>query len=119
REMHIDIGARSGEEARERVRIGDAAVIDAQPASLPNGRIVSGALRNRLGPYVALQAARLVAEAGGAEWEVAAVAAVQEEITFGGSRTSAFALAPDAAIVIDVTHATDAPGIEVKEGGKH
>jgi putative aminopeptidase FrvX len=119
REMHIDIGARDGEEARERVRIGDVAVIDAQPASLPNGRITSRALDNRLGSYIALQAARLIAEAGGAEWEVAAVAAVQEEITFGGSRTSAFALAPDAAIVIDVTHATDAPGIDVKEAGKH
>ena len=44
---------------------------------------------------------------------------MQEETTFGGSRTSAFALAPDAAIVIDVTHATDAPGIEVKPSGKH
>jgi putative aminopeptidase FrvX len=47
------------------------------------------------------------------------VAAAQEETTFGGSRTSAFALAPDAAIVVDVTHATDAPGAEVKESGKH
>ena len=119
REMHIDIGARDGEEARARVRIGDVAVIDAQPAALPNGRIVARALDNRLGSYVALQAARLVAEAGGAEWELAAVAAVQEETTFGGSRTSAFALAPDAAIVVDVTHATDAPGIDVKESGKH
>ncbi len=48
-----------------------------------------------------------------------AAAVAQEEITFGGSRTSAFALAPDAAIVVDVTHATDAPGIDVKEAGKH
>ena len=119
REMHIDIGARDGEEARGRVRIGDVAVIDAQPAELPNGRLVSRALDNRLGSYVALQAARIVAEAGGAEWEIAAVAVAQEETTFGGSRTSAFALAPDAAIVVDVTHATDAPGIEVKESGKH
>jgi putative aminopeptidase FrvX len=119
REMHIDIGARDAEQARERVRIGDVAVIDAQPVELPNGRLTSRALDNRLGSYVALQAARLVAEAGGGEWELAAVAATQEEITFGGSRTSAFALAPDAAIVVDVTHATDAPGIEVKESGKH
>jgi endoglucanase len=44
---------------------------------------------------------------------------VQEETTFGGSRTSAFSLEPDAAIVIDVTHATDAPGIDVKGSGKH
>jgi putative aminopeptidase FrvX len=119
RDMHIDIGARDGKQARELVRIGDVAVIDAEPLELPNGRLASRALDNRLGSFVALEAARLVAAAGGAQWEIAAVAAAQEETTFGGSRTSAFALAPDAAIVIDVTHATDAPGIDVKEAGKH
>ena len=119
RELHIDIGARDGEEARERVRIGDVAVIDAQPVELPNGRLTSRALDNRLGAYVALEAARLVAQAGGSQWGLVAVAAAQEEVTFGGSRTSAFALEPDAAIVVDVTHATDAPGIDVKEAGKH
>ena len=90
-----------------------------EPVELPNGRLTSRALDNRLGSFVALEAARLVAEAGGAQWELAAVAAAQEETTFGGSRTSAFALEPDAAIVVDVTHATDAPGIDVKEAGKH
>jgi putative aminopeptidase FrvX len=119
REMHIDIGARDGEQARSMVRIGDVGVIDAEPVELPNGRLASRALDNRLGSYVALEAARLVAEAGGSAWELAAVAAAQEETTFGGSRTSAFSLAPDAAIVLDVTHATDAPGIEVKQAGKH
>lgn len=119
RDLHIDVGARDGEQARELVRIGDVAVIDGDPVELPNGRIASRALDNRLGSFVALEAARLVAQAGGAEWEVVAVAAAQEETTFGGSRTSAFSLAPDAAIVVDVTHATDAPGIEVKEAGKH
>ncbi|HTU78059.1 MAG TPA: M42 family peptidase [Solirubrobacteraceae bacterium] len=119
RELHIDVGARDGEQARSLVRVGDVAVIDATPVQLPNGRLVSRALDNRLGSFVALEAARLVAHAGGAQWELAAVAAVQEETTFGGSRTSAFALEPDAAIVIDVTHATDAPGIDVKEAGKH
>ena len=119
RELHIDIGAADGEQAREHVRIGDVAVIDADPVSLLGGRLVSRALDNRIGSFVALEAARLVSEAGGAAWEVDAVAVAQEEITFGGSRTSTFALAPDAAIVIDVTHATDAPGIEVKELGKH
>ena len=119
RELHIDVGARDGEQAGERVRIGDVAVVDAAPAVLPNGRLTSRALDNRLGSFVALEAARLVAEAGGAQWGLAAVAAAQEETTFGGSRTSAFALEPDAAIVVDVTHATDAPGIDLKEAGKH
>jgi len=119
RELHIDIGARNGEEARARVRIGDVAVVDAEPVELPGGRLTARALDNRLGSFVALQAARIVAEAGGGAWELAAVAAAQEEITFGGSRTSAFALEPQAAIVVDVTHATDAPGIDVKDAGKH
>jgi putative aminopeptidase FrvX len=119
REMHIDVGARDGAQARELVRVGDVAVIDAQPLALPNGRLTARALDNRLGSFVALEVARLVAQAGGGQWELAAVAVVQEEITFGGSRTSAFSLEPDAAVVVDVTHATDAPGIDVKEAGKH
>jgi len=120
RDLHIDVGAKDGGQARSMVRIGDVAVIDGDPVELPNGRVASRALDNRLGSFVALEAARLVAEASGASgWEVVAVAAAQEETTFGGSRTSAFSLAPDAAIVVDVTHATDAPGIEVKEAGKH
>jgi putative aminopeptidase FrvX len=119
RDLHIDIGARDGNDARERVRIGDVAVIDAGPTEMPNGRLISRALDNRLGSFVALEAARLVAAAGGSEWELAAVAVAQEEITFGGSSTSAYSLKPDAAIVVDVTHATDAPGVDVKEIGKH
>jgi endoglucanase len=50
---------------------------------------------------------------------VAGVAAVQEEIGINGARTSAYLLEPDIAIVVDVTHATDAPGIEEKESGSH
>jgi putative aminopeptidase FrvX len=120
RDLHIDVGARDREQAAELVRVGDVAVIDAEPLQLPNGRLAARALDNRLGSFVALQAAQLVAQAGGADgWEVVAVAAVQEETTFGGSRTSAFALAPDAAIVVDGTHATDAPGIEAKQTGRH
>jgi putative aminopeptidase FrvX len=119
KQMHIDIGARDGDQAREMVRVGDVAVIDAEPVELPNGRLSSRALDNRLGSYIALEAARLVAKAGGAAFELVAVAATQEEITFGGSRTSAFSLAPDVAVVLDVTHATDAPGIDVKALGKH
>jgi putative aminopeptidase FrvX len=118
-DLHIDIGARDGKQAGRLVRVGDVAVIDAAPVELPNGRLTARALDNRLGAFVALEAARLVAESGGAQWETAAVAAAQEETTFGGSRTSAFSLEPDAAIVVDVTHATDAPGIDVKGAGKH
>jgi endoglucanase len=74
---------------------------------------------NRLGAWVALEAARLVAEAGGAPGDVAAVAPAQEETGLSGAGTSAFSLEPDLAIVVDVTHATDAPGINKRTEGDH
>ena len=55
-------------------------VWDGEPFELPNGRVVSRALDNRLGAYVALEAARRVAEAGDAQVDVVAVAAVAEEV---------------------------------------
>ena len=119
KDLHIDIGAKDGGDARSMVRVGDVAVIAGEPVELPNGRLVSRALDNRIGCYVALEAARLVAEAGGAAGDVAAVAAVQEEITFAGSRTTAFSLDPAVAVAVDVTFATDQPGVELGELTRH
>ena len=119
KDLHIDVGAKDGDEARALVRIGDVAVIDADPVQMPNDRLVSRALDNRVGCYVAAEAARLVAEAGGAPGDVVALAVVQEETTFAGARTSAFALQPDLAIAVDLTFATDQPGIELGPITKH
>jgi len=119
RDLHIDIGAKDEDEARGLVRQGDVAVIAGAPVELPNGRVASRSMDNRLGAYIALEAARKVHEAGGAAGDVVAAANTQEEITFAGARTTAFAIDPQVAIVVDVTHATDAPGVEVKELGKH
>jgi endoglucanase len=119
KQLHIDIGAADGEEARRLVRVGDVAVIAGEPVELPNGRVVSRSLDNRLGCFVALEAARHVAEAGGAPGDVCAVAVAQEEITFGGAHTTAYSLRPDIAVVVDVTFATDPPGSDEKELGRH
>ena len=117
--LHIDIGAKDGDDARAMVRVGDVAVIAGEPLEYPNGRLVSRSLDNRLGCYVAYEAARLVAEAGDAAADVCAVAVTQEEITFAGARTTAFSLEPDLAVVIDVTFATDQPGLSEKELGRN
>ena len=119
KDLHIDIGAKDGDQAREIVRIGDVAVIDGEPVTMPNERLVSRALDNRIGCYVAAQAARLVAESGGAPGDVVALAVAQEETSFAGARTSAFSLQPDLAIVVDVTFATDQPGIDLGPITKH
>ena len=98
---------------------GDPAVIAGEPQALAGGRLVSRAMDNRLGSYIALEALRRCHEAGDIHGSFAAVAGVQEEIGLHGAKTAAFKVRPDLAVAIDVTHATDAPGIEEKELGSH
>jgi putative aminopeptidase FrvX len=117
--LHVDVGASSRDEALGLLQMGDVAVIAGAPVELAGGRIASRSLDNRLGAYVALEAARAVAESGGAPGDVAAVAAVQEEVgDFGGARTTVFALDPQVALAIDVTGATDIPEGDPKVDGE-
>ncbi|HEY3921840.1 MAG TPA: M20/M25/M40 family metallo-hydrolase [Gaiellaceae bacterium] len=119
-DLHVDVGATSRENAEKLVRPGDVAVWEGEPLELPNNRLASRALDNRLGAYAALEAARRVGEAADAAVDVVAVAAVQEEVDpgYSGSRTAAFSLEPDVAIAIDVTWATEIPGGDPKLHGK-
>jgi putative aminopeptidase FrvX len=117
--LHVDIGARDGDQARELVQVGDQVVVAVEPVELPNGRLASRSLDNRLGSYVALEVARRVSEAGGAQGPVVGVAAVQEEIGAIGAGPMAYGLRPDLAVVVDVTHASDAPGVEPDQIGHH
>ena len=117
--LHIDVGAADRDEAEALVRVGDSAVIATEPLALSGDRLVSRSMDNRLGAYVALEALRRCHEGGSLKGSFAAIAAVQEEIGLFGARTSAFKVQPDLALVIDVTHATDAPGVDEKELGSH
>jgi endoglucanase len=116
-DLHVDIGALDAEDAATRVRPGDAGVWKGEPLELPNGRVVSKALDDRLGAYAALEAARRIAADGGTQVDVVAVATVQEETGHQGARTAAFALEPDVALAIDVTWATDVPGEDSRRSG--
>lgn len=117
--LWIDIGARNGEEARELVRVGDSAVLDQDLLDLPNGRLASRSIDNRIGAFVVLEALRLFSEAGELTAGVVAVASVQEEIGAYGARASAYSTNPEVAIAVDVTHATDTPGSSKQEHGDH
>ena len=117
--LWIDIGAKDRDEAKERVRVGDVAVVDQGVVEFANGRIASRSLDNRMGAFVVLEALRHLSEEDGLAAEVVAVASVQEEIGLYGARGAAFGLDPDAAIAVDVTHATDTPGIPKNEHGDH
>jgi endoglucanase len=120
-DLWIDIGATSKAEAQERVRVGDAGVLDAQVQEFPKSRIVSRSIDNRIGAYVVAEALRLLAADRPKHAGVHAVATTREEIawTGGGARTSAVGIEPDVALVVDVTHATDYPSAEKKASGDH
>jgi len=119
-DLWVDIGAANKAEASEHLAIGDAGVIDSQMLEMPNRRIVSRAIDDRIGAFVVLEALRRYAANPGAA-RVVAAATAQEEIGYagGGARVAAQSLDARMAIAVDVTFATDHPGIEKKELGEH
>jgi endoglucanase len=119
-DLWIDIGAESREDAERRVSVGDPGVIDSRTIDFPNDCIVSRSIDDRIGAFIVLEALRRYASQPAAA-RVVAVATTQEEIAYqgGGARISATRLAPQMAIVVDVTHATDFPTAEKKEHGHH
>ena len=119
-DLWVDIGATGREEAEKRLGVGDAGVIDSRTMDFPNGRIVSRSIDDRIGAFIVLEALRRYAESPG-KAKVVAVATTQEEIAYrgGGALVCATCVNPQMAIVVDVTFATDHPGIEKKELGDH
>jgi endoglucanase len=119
-DLWIDIGAANRAEALARVRVGDPGVLASSVLEFPNGRIVSRSLDNRVGAFVVLEALRLLARERPAA-RVTAAATTREEISYtgGGARTGAVRLEPDVAVVVDVTHATDYPGVEKRKHGDY
>ncbi|MEA2586687.1 MAG: hypothetical protein QOF33_4772 [Thermomicrobiales bacterium] len=111
RDLWIDIGAKDRDDALRRVGVDDGFV------KLTDDLCVSRSMDNRVGAFVALEAARLLAADRPAA-DVYALAATQEEISFAGAMTSTFRLTPTVAIAIDVTHATDYPGADKKRDGE-
>jgi len=119
-DLWVDIGATSKTQALAMLSIGDPGVIDSRTIDLPNDRIVSRSIDDRIGAFVVLEALRRYAADPG-EARVVAVATTQEEIAYhgGGAKVGASQVNPAMAIVVDVTFATDHPSIEKKEIGEH
>ena len=119
RDLWIDIGSTSKAGARRRVEVGDPVVVDRGLDEWPGGRAAGKALDDRAGAFVILETARRLARRK-IEAEVHAVATVQEEIGLRGARTAAFGIEPQIGIAVDVTFATDHPGLGevVQRNGK-
>jgi putative aminopeptidase FrvX len=118
-ELFVDIGAKSKAEAENRgIRVGHPAIYTDTPEELVAGRIVGRAIDNRIGGFILSQVlANLSNQQDRPAATVFIVNSVHEEIGGFGARMIAYRLEPTVAIVLDVTHATDSPGIDRNKHG--
>jgi len=118
REQFLDIGARSRDEALERVAVGDAITFDQAFEDLSPGRLVAPALDDRTGVYAVVRALEsLGVETGGARYT--AISSAHEETTCMGAKALGHRLQPACVIVVDVDFCSDYPGVDpAKLSGK-
>jgi endoglucanase len=111
KDMFLDIGARSKEEAAEMgVRPGDPVAPWSPVAEMGKGRLLGKAWDDRLGCALLIETLRQLAERDHPN-TVFAVGTTQEETGLHGAKTSAFAIEPQVAIVAEVTCANDVLGV--------
>ncbi len=113
-ELYVDIGASSEKEvAAAGIRVGHVAVYADSVELMGKNLVLGRALDNRMGGFIIAQVMkRLHARKSRIASTVIAVNAVQEEIGGHGAKMVTHRLMPDVAVCLDVTHATDTPGID-------
>lgn len=119
-ELWVDVGASSqAEVAALGVRVGHPAVYYDGPMEMGRNLIIGRALDNRIGGYIIAQAMKIVASANKKPaWTLVCLNSVQEEIGGYGAKMAAHQIHPTAAVVLDVTHATDTPSIDQSQHGE-
>lgn len=117
-DLFIDIGVDSRAAAERLVRVGDPLTLADQFEMLRNDLVVGRAFDNRSGTFAVAEALRELREGKGKlHAEVLAVSNIMEEVGLLGARQIAYTLKPDAALVVDVTHATDYPTVSQQQHG--
>jgi putative aminopeptidase FrvX len=118
KDIYVDLGVSSKEEALELVQIGDPVTYTDEVELLNDEIITARAIDNRIGGFVIAQVMKnLKSKKKNLKVNVIALNSVQEEVGGFGARMMSYRHMPDVALVTDVTHATDTPGIDNKEHG--
>lgn len=118
KDQFIDIGCISRDEVEELVQIGDPVTFAVGVEKLQGDRVTSRAFDDKMGAFIVSEVLKNVREQGGAAADLYAVSTVQEEVGLRGGTTSTYGVQPDVGIVVEVTHATDCPGVEQKGIGR-
>jgi putative aminopeptidase FrvX len=101
--VYIDVGATNPKDCP--VKIGDVAAFDRQYSDLGN-RLVAKSMDNRVGVLVAVETLRALKST---PHDLYFVFTTQEEVGVRGATTSAYGVAPDIGIALDVTPSGDTP----------
>ena len=99
------------DEVKENVSVGDPVVLRRSPM-VTDDVVTAPYLDDRLGVYVLLESLKRARET---KAEIHAVVSVQEEVGLRGARTSAYGADPDVGIALDITLATDTPGVDAAQ----
>lgn len=118
--LFIDIGAASKEEVEEMgVHVGTVVTFEDELMELGKDFITGRALDNRMGGFMIAEVARKIKEKKvDLPFSLYIVNAVQEEIGLRGAEMISRKIAPDVAIITDVTHDTTTPMYNKKEQGE-
>lgn len=118
-ELWVDVGASSAKEvAALGLRVGHPGVYEDGPAELAHQRLIGRALDNRIGSYIIAQVLKRIAKGKKKpEFSLLCLNTVQEEIGGNGAMMATYRHFPDACLCLDVTHATDTPGIDANKFG--
>lgn len=114
-DLFIDTGL-TEEEVKEKISVGDIAIVNRNFMELSNGYVAAKALDDRAGVAVIMECLKelkkLVHTA-----DVYAVATVQEEVGLRGAMVSSYGIVPDIGIAIDVCFG-DMPGVSEENSSK-
>ncbi len=116
-ELFIDIGTADAKAAKRKVAVGDPITFVDDFEMLDRNVAVARAFDNRAGTWTVIEALRIAKSAKLAP-AIYACSSIQEETGLNGARMQTLNIKPDIGIAVDVTHATDTPGIEVKQHGE-
>lgn len=117
-DLFIDIGVSSKSEAEKLVRVGDLLTYSVGCEELRGDIWAARACDNRIGTFIAAEVLR-ICSAQRKKLKVSLVAAstIQEENGLYGASMVGYSVKPDAALIVDVGHATDIPLVNQKQFG--
>lgn len=113
----IDLGM-PVKKVKKLIRVGDVITFGVGFEKFGKDMAVSRAFDDKMGVYIATRIMEELHTQPKVAADYICAATVQEEIGLRGGTTSAYGVNPDVAIALDVTHATDYPGIDQSKYGK-